>query len=122
MSDPFLAYIISQTRLNIDLLIAQNLISQADGTEILSKLPSDENPSIGTLVPQTQRLALQQSEPSTLDSTPGPVVPARRAVPPPKKTVMVRALWSWNDDEQVQQAGEYTCYSAVLISDDIESK
>jgi hypothetical protein len=114
MSDPFLAHIISQTRSNIDLLIAQNLLSHPDGTEILAKLPSVEGSSIGTLVRQTQHLALQRPDPSTPSTK--PVIPARRAVPPPKQTVQVRALWNWNDDEQVQQAGENTLYCAVLIS------
>jgi len=49
-------------------------------------------------VRQTQGLALQRSDPRT--PSPKPVVPARRAVPPPKQTVQVRALWNWNEDEQ----------------------
>jgi hypothetical protein len=88
-----LQHIVSQTRSNIDLLVSQNLLSQADAKEILAKLPSPQD-----LSSVVQQLALDSSEPTML--SPNPIVLARRGVSPPKQMVKVRALWNWNEDGQ----------------------
>jgi LAS seventeen-binding protein 1/2 len=111
MSDPsvLLAHIVSQTRSNINFLIAQKQISEADGREIIAKL-HPANDSISALSQQTQRLTLMPSETSPPNSSPSPspnpVVPVRRGVPPPRRSMQVRAMWDWNSEGQVNRNGE----------------
>jgi hypothetical protein len=107
MSDPsaLLAHIVSQTKSNIDFLVSQNYISQADGKDIIAKLPAAEDSAVAALSRQAQHLSL--ARPSVPDASPepssNPVVPARRGVPPPpRRAVQVRALWNWNDDGRVR--------------------
>lgn len=99
-ADALLAHILSQTKANIDLLISQKKISQADGHDILSKLPTVDDNAIVALSQQTRNLGLVQSAP-----TPSPnnsVIPSRRGVPPPpKRATQVRALWDWNNNGEV---------------------
>ena len=108
MSDPsaLLAHIVSQTKSNIDFLVSQNHISQADGKDIIAKLPATEDPAVAALTTQTQQLTVARSEPSrpnvSPSPAPNPAVPARRGVPPPpRRAVQVRALWNWNEHGEV---------------------
>lgn len=105
MSDPsaLLNHIISQTKQNIEFLIAQKHISQTDGQAILAKIPSADTSSILALSEQTQRLAVTPQSPSEPSPNPQNAVATRRAVPaPPRRTEQVRALWDWNMYGQVR--------------------
>ena len=97
-----LAHIVSQTRSNIEFLIAQHQISEPDGQAIIAKLPPRSDPDVVGLAQQTQRLGIAPLEPSpTSRDSPSPNQVARRGVPPPRQSVQVRALWSWNEGGQV---------------------
>lgn len=99
-ADALLAHILSQTKANIDFLISQKQISQADGRDILAKLPIADDGAVVALSQQTRNLALTQSEPTP--SANNSMVPTRRGVPPPpKRTMQVRALWDWNNNGEV---------------------
>ncbi|KIM84779.1 hypothetical protein PILCRDRAFT_817576, partial [Piloderma croceum F 1598] len=104
MSDPsaLLAHIVSQTKSNIDFLVSQNHISEADGKDIIAKLPATEDHAVAAITRQAQQLTLARSEPSVPNANPppapNPAVPARRGIPPPpRRAVQVRALWNWNE-------------------------
>lgn len=99
-ADALLSHILSQTKANIDFLISQKQISQADGRDILAKLPIADDNAIIALSQQTQNLAFAQSEP--IPSPNNSVILSRRGVPPPpKRATHVRALWNWNDNGEV---------------------
>ncbi|KAG6331598.1 hypothetical protein ID866_7489 [Astraeus odoratus] len=82
------AHIISQTRQNVELLIAHHQISEADGRDILARLPTTAagtGPSIVALAEKASRLSMSSH--------------ARRSpsLSAPTK-VEARALWSWEGD------------------------
>lgn len=82
-SDPLFAYILTQTRQNVELLVAHKQISEADGREILSRLSVNaENyskpggTSVVALTRKTQQLSMSPA--------------------PPK--VEARAIWDWSSE------------------------
>jgi len=88
-----LAHVVSQVQQNVEFLVSQNYISDADASAFLSKLPnSNSNAGINQLAPQVQVMP-------TNDIVP----PLRRGVPPPHpslRTVQARALWAYNENGQ----------------------
>lgn len=103
-SDPqaaaLLAHVLSQTHQNITFLAAQNYISPAEATELISRL--SQGPAAiarDTSTPDSVAASMQ-------NLAVGPVrapSPARRNVPPPppRHTKRARALWSYNEDGRV---------------------
>jgi hypothetical protein len=89
-----LAHVVSQVQQNVEFLVSQNYISDADASAFLSKLPnSNSNAGINQLAPQVQVMP-------TNDIVP----PLRRGVPPPHpslRTIQARALWAYNENGQV---------------------
>ncbi|KAJ7178865.1 hypothetical protein C8R43DRAFT_974515, partial [Mycena crocata] len=82
--DSSLAFIVAQTRANVEFLISQHQISAPDGREILQKLPkSDQDRAMAALEQQTQSLLITPP-PST-----GPPSPVR-----------AKALWGYNEEGQ----------------------
>lgn len=86
-SDPqaaaLLAHVVSQMQQNVDFLVAQNYITQADASAIVSKLPnSSANRSVATA--PLGRVGLVPPPPA-----PGP------------RTFQARALWAYNENGQV---------------------
>ncbi|KIK98698.1 hypothetical protein PAXRUDRAFT_823613 [Paxillus rubicundulus Ve08.2h10] len=85
---PIFAHILSQTRQNVELLIAHNQILEVDGREILSRLSSagnsSESLSVVVLTNQTQSLTM--SPPRSVALT----------VPP---KVEARAIWEWTSED-----------------------
>ncbi|KIJ62756.1 hypothetical protein HYDPIDRAFT_176231 [Hydnomerulius pinastri MD-312] len=83
------AHLVSQTRQNIELLMAHRQISEDDGREILSKLSGAErsngNSSIIALTQQTQRLNMSPA-------------PSVSSGPLPNK-VEARAIWEWTSED-----------------------
>ncbi|KAJ7721714.1 SH3 domain-containing protein [Mycena maculata] len=84
--DSPLAHIISQTRQNIEFLMAQNQISPDDGRKILAHLPSAPDRSMAALEQQTQNLLI----------TPPSSAPPRRL----GQSVKAKALWGYNEEQE----------------------
>lgn len=84
-SSALLAHIISQTHSNIDFLLSQNYLSQADASAILAKLPDPNNTQPTHASPPTRR-------------TVPPV-----AIKPAPRVVQARALWAYNENGQVRE-------------------
>ncbi|KAJ7510337.1 SH3 domain-containing protein [Mycena galericulata] len=82
--DSSLAHIISQTRQNVEFLIAQRHISPDNGRLILAKLPNGPDRSMAALEQQTQNLILT---PPQSGSRRGP-------------TVQAKAIWGYNEEEE----------------------
>ncbi|KAJ7116349.1 SH3 domain-containing protein [Mycena epipterygia] len=90
-SSASLAYIVSQTRQNVDFLVSQKHISAADGRDILAKLPSADR----------SMLALEQQTQNLLITPPPSTGPPRSPVyPQQSQTVHAKALWGYNEERQ----------------------
>ncbi|KAJ7284620.1 SH3 domain-containing protein [Mycena rebaudengoi] len=83
-SSALLAYLVSQTRQNVEILVSQNHISAADGRDILAKIPTASDRSM---------LALEQQTQSLLISAPPAVPHSNRP-----RNAQARALWGFNED------------------------
>ncbi|ESK88797.1 hypothetical protein Moror_17131 [Moniliophthora roreri MCA 2997] len=89
-----LDHIISQTKANVDFLVAQNHISPETGREILSRLPKASDPA-SNLVDSTRNLNIRSSPPTSS------YVPPSGPPPPPfsnPNPVRAKALWGYNED------------------------
>ncbi|KAF9237636.1 hypothetical protein BU15DRAFT_75832 [Melanogaster broomeanus] len=86
---PVFAHILSQTKQNVELLIAHNQISHVDGQEILSRLSNVSNTSESS---STSIVALTQQIPR-LSMSPAPTA---ASTAPPK--VEARAIWEWTSE------------------------
>lgn len=102
-SSALLAHIVSQTRQNVEFLMAQNEISRDAGQRILAQLPNSSDVAVRDLSEQTRRMTIPSPSPqppSEYDrsSVPPSGPPARRnnAQPPPSLQ-QARALWAYND-------------------------
>ncbi|KAH7884687.1 SH3 domain-containing protein [Phlebopus sp. FC_14] len=87
-----LAHILSQTRHNVELLVAHKQISDADGREILSKLSGTAHSSVVSLTQRTQHLSVSST----------PSVASDHSVPPnpaPPKVEEARAIWEWTSQD-----------------------
>ncbi|KAI9512956.1 SH3-domain-containing protein [Russula earlei] len=100
-----MAHIVSQTRQNIEFLIAQNEISPLVGQRILSQLPTPSDVALRDLTEQTRRLTVPSPPPLSQSSTendrsprPPSVPPPRRISQPPSAVQRAKALWAYNED------------------------
>ncbi|KAI0261549.1 hypothetical protein BC834DRAFT_895810 [Gloeopeniophorella convolvens] len=104
MPDPsaLIAHIVSQTRQNVEFLIAQNEIPRDVGQGILAKLPTANDVALRDLSEQTRRMTIPSPSMGTSSrdyGPPPPGPPARRAVPPaPSNVQRARALWAYNEN------------------------
>jgi hypothetical protein len=104
-SSALLAHIVSQTRQNVEFLMAHNEISRNEGQVILAKLPTANDITVRELSDQTRRMAIPPSSPptSSYDSLPGP--PVRRVPPtqpqPQPSLQRAKALWAYNENGSV---------------------
>lgn len=102
-----LAHIVSQTRQNIDFLVAQNEISRDAGQRILSQLPGSSDAAVRELSEQTRRLTMPSAPPQPsveYDRPPGPPSGplVRRSSPSPQRSLpRAKALWSYNENGSV---------------------
>lgn len=62
-SSPLIAHIVSQTRQNVEFLMAQNEIPRSVGQEILIKLPTTGDVALRDLSEQTGRMAIPSPPP-----------------------------------------------------------
>jgi hypothetical protein len=100
-SDALLAHIVSQTRQNVEFLMAHNELSRTDGAAILQRLPSVEDAAVRALSEQTHRLMIP--EPSMPVATTMNSGPPARAVPPPAPRVQqAKAIWAYNENGTVR--------------------
>ncbi|KAJ7721715.1 SH3 domain-containing protein [Mycena maculata] len=120
---PLAQIIISETRLNVEFLVAQRHISSYDGWIILAKIPNLNTPaeSVGAFQEQTQELVLSEQRPNLntsaesigafqertpqlvlSESSPPPVppLPPRRPTCALPETVQAKALWGYNEERQ----------------------
>ncbi|KAF8070193.1 SH3 domain-containing protein [Lyophyllum atratum] len=129
---PLLAHILSQTKQNIEFLVAQKQISTGDGRDILSRLPNAPqalgyktealiSKSEAALVQQTQRLSFNASSSSIPSSaatpayTPDPPAPYQ---PPPAAAshgVSFQARASWDYNEAGQNPGDLSFRAGDVI-------
>ncbi|KAJ8487621.1 hypothetical protein ONZ45_g14273 [Pleurotus djamor] len=80
-SNALLTHIVSQTRQNVEFLMAQNAISAADGRDILGRLAVPAASPVAALTQQTQRVGLHN-------------VNTNRSL------FQARALWAYNEDRR----------------------
>jgi hypothetical protein len=105
-SSAVLAYIVSQTRQNVELLISQGQLSLADGREILIKLPPATvfDQAMLSITKQAQEINLSPpnttSPPIDHASVPGPPIGAYLPLQH-SHTYQARALWNYNELGQV---------------------
>src|SRR5712671_3923338 len=93
-----LAHIVSQTRQNVEFLMAQNEISRDVGQGILSNLPTASDITVRELSEQTRRMTIPPSSPPP--GTPsGP--PVRRSLQPQPNLQRAKALWTYNENGSV---------------------
>ncbi|KIY63533.1 SH3-domain-containing protein [Cylindrobasidium torrendii FP15055 ss-10] len=93
-NDALLAHIVAQTQANVDFLVQNNYVTQADAGGILRKLNALSSPPTKTSYMPAPPVAM-----------PSPV-PSQRAVPPPPPPpapaapagVTAKALWDYNAD------------------------
>ena len=102
-----LAHIVSQTRQNVEFLMAHNEISRDAGQDILAKLPTASDITARELSDQTRRMTIRPSSTPTSSydppSAPPPGPPVRRVPPAQPQPSMQRAkaLWSYNENGSV---------------------
>jgi hypothetical protein len=100
------AHIVSQTRQNVEFLMAQDEISRDAGQRILAQLPTASDVTVRELSDQTRRLTIPTPSPqpsNEYDRPPGPPSgPPVRHTPQPQPSMQrARALWNYNDLETV---------------------
>lgn len=106
-SSAMLAHIVSQTRQNVEFLMAHNEISRDAGQDILAKLPTASDITARELSDQTRRMTIQPSLPPTSSYDPPPAQPSGppvRRVPPtqPQPSLQrAKALWTYNENGSV---------------------
>jgi LAS seventeen-binding protein 1/2 len=115
-SSPLIAHIVSQTRQNVEFLMAQNEIPRSVGQDILTKLPTLGDVALRDLSEQTSRMTIPSPPPPSsrpsVDYRPpsgppsvapsGP--PARRVAPqsqPQPRIQRAKALWAYNENGSV---------------------
>ena len=101
-----LAHIVSQTRQNVEFLIAQNEISRDAGQRILSQLPAASDVTVQELSDQTRRMTIPSPAPQpSIQYDPPPTPPSGppvRRTPQPQPTLQqAKALWSYNENGSV---------------------
>jgi len=97
-----LAHIVSQTRQNVEFLMAQNEISRDAGQRILGQLPNSSDIAVRDISEQTGRMTIPSPslEPAVeYDRPPAPPSgpPARRNTQQPPSMQKAKALWAYND-------------------------
>ncbi|KAI0249899.1 SH3 domain-containing protein [Lactifluus subvellereus] len=104
-SSALVAHIVSQTRQNIEFLMAQSEIPRSAGQDILAKLPTANDVVLRDLSEQTRRMTLPSPslpQPSVDYPPPGGPPsgpPVRRVVTSPQPNVQrAKALWGYNEN------------------------
>jgi LAS seventeen-binding protein 1/2 len=107
-SSALLSHILSQTRQNIELLMAHNQIPRYIGQDMLTKLPTASDAAVRDLSEQTRRMTIPSPPlpPPSINYSPPPGPPsgppARRIVPPPQPRIQrAKALWAYNENASV---------------------
>ena len=112
-----LAHIVSQTRQNVEFLIAQDEISRDAGQRILAQLPNASDVALRDLSEQTRRMTIPMPSPQPpveYDRPPAPPSgpPARRNAQQPPSLQQAKALWAYNENGSVSIAPFYRRLSA----------
>ncbi|TCD67066.1 hypothetical protein EIP91_000579 [Steccherinum ochraceum] len=118
-----LAHIVSQTKANISFLAAQNHITQADASTMLSRLDAAESRGItspqAALANSIHSLSVSAPRESTPVASVVTPPPARRDVPaPPSRLQKAKALWAYNEDGQEPNDLSFSSGEIVEIVDE----
>jgi hypothetical protein len=107
-ADPsaLLAHIVSQTRQNVEFLMAQNEISRDAGQRILGQLPNSSDVALRDLSEQTRRMTIptpSSQPPMEYGRPPAPPSgpPVRRNTQQPPSLQQAKALWAYNENGSV---------------------
>jgi hypothetical protein len=103
-----LAHIVSQTRQNVEFLMAQDEISRDAGQRILAQLPNSSDIALRDLSEQTRRMTIPSPSPHPHPPTdydrpiaPPPGPPAQRNPQQPPRLQQAKALWTYNENSSV---------------------
>ncbi|KAL0575084.1 hypothetical protein V5O48_006887 [Marasmius crinis-equi] len=88
-----LDHILSQTKANVEFLIAQNHISSDAGREILNRLPTPSRDAVHGLTENTRNLNLSSG--SGYSPSGGP---PQSSYPPPSNGARAKAIWGYNEE------------------------
>ena len=119
-SSALLAHIVSQTRQNVEFLIAQDEISRDAGQRILAQLPTASDVALRDLSEQTRRMTIPTPSPQPsieYDRPPAPPSgpPARRNAQQPPSLQQAKALWAYNENGSVSELPFYCRLSAENV-------
>jgi hypothetical protein len=112
-----LAHIVSQTRQNVEFLIAQDEISRDAGQRILAQLPNASDVALRDLSEQTRRMTIPTPSPQPPIEYDHPSAPpsgplARRNTQQPPSLQQAKALWAYNENGSVNIPPFYRRLSA----------
>lgn len=101
-----LAHIVSQTRQNVDFLMAHDEISRDAGQRILAQLPNTSDIALRDLSEQTRRMTIPEPSPHPAIEYDRPTAPpsgppARRNPQQTPRIQQAKALWAYNDNSSV---------------------
>jgi hypothetical protein len=101
-----LAHIVSQTRQNVEFLMAQDEISRDAGQRILAQLPNASDIALRDLSEQTRRMTIPSPAPHSSIEYDAPTAPpsgppARRNPQHTPRLQQAKALWTYNDNSSV---------------------
>jgi hypothetical protein len=104
-----LAHIVSQTRQNVEFLMAQDEISRDAGQRILAQLPNASDIALRDLSEQTRRMAIPTPSPQPpIDYDPPSAPPsgplALRNTQQPPSLQQAKALWAYNENGSVSNS------------------
>ncbi|VDC06857.1 unnamed protein product [Peniophora sp. CBMAI 1063] len=115
-----LAHIVSQTRQNVEHLVAEGQLSRSDGNVILNRLPTASDVSVRALSDSTRRLVISGNSTSlsrmpagfnNRSATPPAPAPTRRTQP-------AKALWSYNEDGAEPNDLSFRGGDIIVITDE----
>lgn len=98
--DSLLAHIVSQTRGNLEILVAQNQLADSDCRSLLEKLKSIED--VSKIAERTQNIALAQTATTPTHTTPDSRTSNPLPTPEPTSVLFrARAIWPYNEHGRV---------------------
>lgn len=102
-SSALLNHVLSQTKANLEFLVSQNYISNADASGIISKLSAIDTTAsasdVLSITDRTRQLNMNSNnERDRASSPPRAVMPTKRPVPPPlaPRVQQAKAIWDYN--------------------------
>jgi hypothetical protein len=105
--------VVSQTRQNVEFLMAHEEITSTAGFEILSRLPTTTDIAVRQLTEQTRGMTIPPPSPQPpMEPVPQPGPPARRISQPQPSIQRAKALWTYNENGSVS-VSLLSCQSGI---------